>query len=150
MKSKTLDYNFLRSSPKLEGIVQACSKLELSKSDFAFIDQEPKKIRSKASGYGMGTNMFGSNNNEMDDDVPYLIVFMLGGIAHNEISAIEKLQTEKGLDHRVVVGSTSILTASDYINNLKELSVPSKPNVEVSLEDPRSIHMDSVELKVMK
>lgn len=151
MKSKSIDYNFLRSSPKLEGIVESCSKLELSKSDFAFIDQEPKKIHSfKSKGYAMGGNMFGTNDNDGDDESPYLILFVIGGIAHNEIASIEKLQQEKKVDHKIVIGSTNILTATEYIKQLKDLSSPSPPTLEISISDSRSVNVNSVELKVMK
>lgn len=142
-KSKSLDYRFLRSSPKLENIVEGCSKMELNRSEFPFME-EPKNNSSQKKYYG-GGNMFGGTNEHDDEDLPNLIVFMLGGIAHNEISALERLYQEKRINHNIIIGATSILTANDFIKQLGELNSPT----EVSTGE-RKLEVNDIELGIMK
>lgn len=121
MKSKSIEYNFLRSSPKLEGIVELCSSYELNRSEYPFVE-EPKKLPVlKSKNYGVSNNMFGGD--EEDEEQPTLFVFMLGGIAHNEMVSLERLQQEKRINHHLVIASTSIITADSYVEQLKELSI---------------------------
>jgi hypothetical protein len=137
MKTKQIEYNFLRSSPKIESIVEAASKGELAKTEFPFVGDEPKKQINKVK----GGNYFGNDSN--DDDSPVLIVFVVGGLAHNEICAMERLQADKKLNHRLVMGSTHIMTASDYVNELNNLSLPSEN------WDGKQVELKSIELVVM-
>ena len=140
MKSKSLDYNFLRSSPKLEGIVESCSKYELSRSEFPFVE-EPKNLPSaKVKNYQINSAFGGDGE---DDELPQLIVFVIGGISHNEICAVERLSQEKRINHHLIIGSTSILTASQYIEQLKDLSIPNEGGHD---EGTKNIEMSDIEL----
>lgn len=142
MKSKSLDYNFLRSSPKIEGIVESCSKYELSRSDFPFVE-EPKNLPNvKVKNYQVSSNLFGGGDGE-EDEQPYLIVFVLGGLSHNEICSLERLSSEKRVNHHLVLGSTSIITANQYLEQLKQLSLPSE-----SLE--KNLDLTDIELGTKK
>jgi hypothetical protein len=145
MKSKSLDYNFLRSSPKIEGIVESCSKYELSRSDFPFVE-EPKNLPNvKSKNYQMNTNMFGGDGE--DDELPYLIVFVLGGVSHNEICAMERLAQEKRINHHLIIGSTSIINASDYVDQLKDLTMPTESNSNnLGGGESKNIEMSDIEL----
>lgn len=73
----------------------------------------------------MKTGMF-SDDDDSDDQDPNLIVFMLGGLAHNEICSLERLKEEKRIGHNIILGSTSILTAESYIKVLQELPKPTE------------------------
>jgi hypothetical protein len=137
-KSKQIEYNFLRSSPKIESLVEACSKGELSKTEFAFIGDEPKKQTNLKV---KGGNLFGGDSN--DEDLPPLIVFVVGGLAHNEICALEKLQGEKKLSHNLVMGSTHIMNAKDYVNELNDLILPSENY------DGKHVELKSIELVII-
>jgi hypothetical protein len=141
MKSKSLEYNFLRSSPKLSNIIESCSKNELSRVDFPFIGEEPRNVTIlKPKNYG--GNMFG-NDNHGDDEMPYLISFTLGGLAHNEISTMEKLYQDKKLHHQLILGSTSIITATNYLDALRELPL------EVEKKEGKKLELKSIELQIM-
>jgi hypothetical protein len=125
MKSKSLEYNFLRSSPKLENIVELCSKYELPRPEFPFVE-EPKNLPNvKVKNYQISTNIFGAGDGD-DEEKPYLIVFVVGGIAHNELCAMERLAPEKRMNHHLVIGSTTIMTANQYLDQLKDLCLPSE------------------------
>jgi hypothetical protein len=142
MKTKSLEYTVLRSAPKIEGVVESCSKMELSTTDFPFIDPPKNMGGYKPKNYG--GNMFGGD--QEDDDSPYLIVFMLGGLAHNEICALERLSLEKRIAHSLVLGSTSITTANDFVFQLSDLSAPQ----DVSSDNIKKVDLTDIELGMMK
>lgn len=125
-KTAVLKYNkLLRSTCKMVSLVLGCSGNKLG-SEFSFI-QEPvifpkrsvkKKIVSKV--------MY----SEPDDDEaliegenePTIFLFVIGGISLNEICALESLnKKEDKMNHRLVLGSTNVLTSKDYIKELGEL-----------------------------
>ncbi len=146
MKSKTVEYDFLRSAPKIEGIVESCSRYVLSKSEFPFVE-EPKSLPSAKKNFSMGNNVFG--NDGEDEDLPNLIVFVLGGLAHNEIAAIERLSTEKRVNHHLVSGSTSILTAEEYIKQLKDLLPPNDPSA-ANFDGTKIVEISDIELGLIR
>ncbi len=147
MKSKSLEYNITRSSPKLEGIVESCSKYELSRSEYPFVE-EPKSLPGKVKNYQISSNLFGSGGDAEDEEQPHLIVFVLGGVSHNEICALERLSQEKRINHHLLIGSTSILTASQYIDQLKELSMPN--DTVGDFDGPKNIELSDIELAVRR
>src|SRR5690606_19259576 len=125
--------------PKIESIIELCSKGDLPKNDFPFIGDEPKKqVALKVK----GGNYFGGN--DADEDTPNLIVFVIGGIGHNEICSMERLQVEKKIAHNLVIGSTSIMTAKDYVKNLNDLPLPTE-----SMEN-KNVELKSIELVIME
>lgn len=149
MKSKTVEYQYLRSAPKLEGIVESCSKFILSRTEFPF-ENEPKtipnhrlKFQNKIQDIGFGSN------EEEDEDLPYLIVFVLGGIAHNEIAAIEALSRERRVNHHLIIGGTSILTAEEYLKQLQDLSPPSDPSSS-NFDGGKSVDISDIELGLIR
>ena len=68
-------------------------------------------------------NLFGGNDNNSGDltEMEPLIVFNIGGLSHNEIASLEKLQKNNVVNHRIYIGTTCILNASEYINQLKQI-----------------------------
>ena len=50
-----------------------------------------------------------------------LIIFNIGGLAHNEIASLEKLQNSNVLNHRIYIGSTDIINASEYMKQLRDI-----------------------------
>ena len=50
-----------------------------------------------------------------------LIVFNIGGLAHNEIASLEKLQNSNVINHRIYIGSTCVMNASEYMRQLREI-----------------------------
>ena len=51
-----------------------------------------------------------------------LIVFTIGGLAHNEISSLEKLQNNNTINHRIYIGSTHVMNAKEYMKKLGEIN----------------------------
>ena len=137
---KTYTHKCLRANPILENVVQDCTNYNLSELDYAFIEKPPKTLNLKNS-YGLKSNIFGGGQNDQDDDMPYLIVFVVGGISYNEICHLEALRINKKLNHKLIIGSTNLLTAKEYIRNLSDLKSPES--------DIKSVDLKSIELKIV-
>jgi hypothetical protein len=147
LKKQTIEYKFIRSNPKIEGIVSSCSNMDLSKTEFPFVE-EPKGVSmTKKKNYHVNADIIGGNDDE--EELPYLIVFVIGGIAHNEITALETLYANKALSHHLIVGSTSIINANDYVESIKDLNSPldiTSNNISVD----KSVDFRDIELMVRK
>ena len=122
-KLSQIEYKVLRSSPKIANIVEMCAKYCLNKSEFAFIE-EPKNLIA-VQRYGR-RNIFNKGNiianNDLDEDKPLLILFNVGGIAHNEISAVNNLEKEGKINYKVIIGSTGIYNAEQYMKEITNLN----------------------------
>lgn len=65
---------------------------------------------------------------------------MLGGISHNEICSLEKLAFDKKLNHHLVLGSTSIISAKEFIDQLNNLPGPN--------DNLAGLKLSSIEIKI--
>ena len=119
-KLSQIEYKVLRSSPKIANVVEMCAKYCLNKSEFAFIE-EPKNLVA-VQRYGR-RNLFNKGNiiSDLDDDKPLLILFNVGGLAHNEISAVNNLEKEGNINYKVIIGSTGIYNAEQYMKEITNL-----------------------------
>jgi hypothetical protein len=116
-KNNEMDLVGLRSNPKLETLVENWSNLDLSSAEYPFIE-EPKNLgvyRKKIT-----TSTFFNNNND-DEEKPNFILFNIGGLSHNEISAIEKLTQDKKVTQNLIIGTDMVCTADAYINAIRNL-----------------------------
>jgi len=130
-RTKTITYNFCRSSPKLESVVMQCSMYQLNKNEFLWME-EPKELpKQQSKGLALSAEKYGVERSH--EILPYLIVFVIGGIAHNEISALEKLHQERKLQHDLILGSTSIINANDFIEQLNRLPQPEESRFELKV-----------------
>jgi len=124
-----MDLVGLRSNPKLETLVENWSNLDLSTSEYAFIE-EPKNLgvyRKKIS-----TGVFFNNANS-DEEKPNFILFNIGGLSHNEISAMEKLVQDKKVSQNLIIGTDKIVTANEYVDAIKSLPSQSLDSTEIEL-----------------
>ena len=119
-KLSEIEYNVLRVFPKLQSLVEKSANCDLDLDDFPFIDDcsYPKRKRSKSK------VIFGKIDDSVlnNNDTPEYIIFNVGGISHNEITGINNLVIENKIPFNVIVGSTGIYNAEDYLNELKELN----------------------------
>ncbi len=114
--------------------------MDLNDSEYPYIEKPNKPVVRK-SNIGLKTNMFGADQDE-EDELPYLIIFVIGGICHNEICALENLNQYKKIRSQIVIGSTSIITGNDYFNQLKSLRTKEE-------NPPNEVDLSSIELKFM-
>ena len=120
--SKQMSYSSLRSAPNITVIVEQASNYLLDKDKFPFNNWDKGEMPKFEKKFGT-RNLFGGNENNIADlnEMEPLVVFNIGGLAHNEIASLEKLQKSNVVNHRIYIGSTCIYNASEYINQLKQI-----------------------------
>ena len=120
--SKKMTFSSLRSSPTIAVLAEQCSRYVLDKEKYPFLNWDKSEMPKIDKKYGT-KNIFGGNDNNLTDisELEPLIVFNIGGLSHNEISALEKLQKNNNLNHRIYIGSTCIFNANEYIDQLKNI-----------------------------
>jgi len=73
------------------------------------------KIQKKGGTKGL----FGGKNDDLNenDDFGNLLFFNIGGLSRNEIASIQKLEKNNLVNHKIIIGSTQLYTAKQYIKN---------------------------------
>ena len=122
--SKKITYSSLRSSPNITILAEQASNYLLDKDQFPFRNWDKGDLPKKEKKYGT-KNLFDTSSNKEADlsEMEPLIVFNIGGLAHNEISSLEKLQNSNVINHRIYIGSTDIINASEYMKQLREIDI---------------------------
>ena len=120
--AKQMSYSSLRCAPNISLIVEQASNYLLEKDKFPFRNWDKGEMPKFEKKFGT-RNLFGGNDNNITDlnEMEPLIIFNIGGLSHNEIAALEKLQKNNVVNHKIYIGTTCILTASEYINQLKQI-----------------------------
>jgi len=105
----------LRSTNILEEIIDKCSNEEL---DFPFI-HKPNNF-FKQSKVNILSNL---RNLDIDDEESdcKVVLFIIGGVSINEIVSLENLMKSKGNKFKLIIGSTEILTAEKFIDQLSSM-----------------------------
>ncbi|MCQ2820717.1 MAG: Sec1 family protein [archaeon] len=120
--SESMSFSSLRASPQIETVVEKGSNFALDLNEYPLMnwDKPLPKVEKK---YGT-KNLFAGGNDAADDleDMQQMIFFNIGGIARNEIAALEKLERNNILNHKLCFGSTSILTAKEYMKQIQDMS----------------------------
>ena len=120
-KLSKIEYKVLRSLPKISTIVEGCSRQELNPDEYAFVETPtglPAVKKYTSHNIFLGNR---SENEDDEEDKQNIIVFNIGGIAHNEIASLDNLVKEKKINFKVIIGSTGIYTASQYLKELEDL-----------------------------
>ena len=120
--SKQMSYSSLRSAPNISVIVEQASNYLLDKDKFPFRNWDKGDMPKFEKKFGT-RNLFGGNDNNSGDlsEMEPLIIFNIGGLSHNEIASLEKLQKNNVVNHRIYIGTTCVLNATEYINQLKQI-----------------------------
>lgn len=124
-----IEFNSTRIEPKFASIVEKCSRYELDKGEFNYVQEpvNPPNSRLKPKIFGNEDNQIIPLNND-DENSLSLIVLIIGGISHNEICAIERLAKERKVSHRIILGSTNIINAKEYLSQIKNITASTNIN----------------------
>ena len=96
--------------------IKKAFELSLNEKDFPLINHSKEEIKLSSESFP-------------------LIVFNIGGITYNEIASVQKLRNNK-----IFVGSTSIINANEYINQLKNIEEENNKDIKNDcLEDNDNI-----------
>ena len=120
--AKKVTYSSLRCSPNITVLAEQASNYLLDRNDYPYINRSLDDIPKVEKKFGT-KNLFDTSSNKDADlsELEPLIVFNIGGLAHNEISSLERLQNSNAINHRIYIGSTGIMNASEYMKQLAEI-----------------------------
>ena len=120
--AKKVTYSSLRCSPNITVLAEQASNYLLDRNDYPYINRSLDDIPKVEKKFGT-KNLFDTSSNKDADlsELEPLIVFNIGGLAHNEISSLERLQNSNVINHRIYIGSTGIMNASEYMKQLAEI-----------------------------
>ena len=149
--SKNMNYSSLRSSPNISVIVEQASNYLLDKDKFPFRNWDKGEMPKFEKKFGT-RNLFGGNDNNLTDlaSMEPLIVFNIGGMSHNEIASLEKLQKNNVVNHRIYIGTTCIMNATEYLNQLKQIDRDYTKEIGIDVLDDEMIesshHVNSMNI----
>ena len=120
--AKKVTYSSLRSSPNITILAEQASNYLLERDKFPFKNWDKGDLPKLEKKFGT-KNLFDTNINKEADlsEMEPLIIFNIGGLAHNEIASLEKLQNSNVINHRIYIGSTGIMNASEYMKQLRDM-----------------------------
>ena len=120
--AKKVTYSSLRSSPNITILAEQASNYLLDRNQYPFINWDKGELPKVEKKFGT-KNLFDTNANKEADlsEMEPLIVFNIGALAHNEISSLERLQNSNVINHRIYIGSTDVMNASEYMKHLREI-----------------------------
>ena len=121
--NEKLSFKTIRNSPQLEILVERASNFALDLDKFPIKNWDRGEFPKVQKKYGT-KNLFGGAV-EIDDDTEdlgTLIMFCIGGLSRNEIAAIDKLTKDNLVNHKIVLGSTSLINANEYMRNLIDIN----------------------------
>lgn len=120
--AKKVTYSTLRSSPNITILAEQASNYLLDRDQYPFLNWDKGDLPKLSKKFGT-KNLFDTSSNKEADlsEMEPLIVFNIGGLAHNEIASLEKLQSSNVINHRIYIGSTCVMNASEYMRQLREI-----------------------------
>ena len=119
--NKKMKYSTLRGAGQFELLIEKASCFQLDLKDFPMdeFNGELPKVNKK---FGM-KNLFSKKKEDEEEKTNFgtLVFFNIGGLCRNEIYALEKLEKNGFLNHNLIIGSTSIFNAKEYMNQLMNI-----------------------------
>ena len=116
-----MKYSTLRGAGQFELLIEKASCFQLDLKDFPMdeFNGELPKVNKK---FGM-KNLFSKKKEDEEEKTNFgtLVFFNIGGLCRNEIYALEKLEKNGFLNHNLIIGSTSIFNAKEYMNQLMNI-----------------------------
>jgi len=126
-RARTIPLALMRYLPVLYSVFQNLVNYQLSEDEFPYIvppadKQEAGKRQAKSARRQTGGNRNWRNNDDQkqEDTRPYFIIFVLGGVTFSEMRSVYEIAEQSKV--QLIIGSTSTLTAKNYIKELADLS----------------------------
>ena len=124
-------YNQEKVKPFLSTLIYNASNYLLDEQQFPFYNYKKDEIKKY-----------------MVENKP-LILFNIGGLSYNEISSIERMQKSNNMSSKFYIGTTCIISASEYINQLRNINNNYEKEIKIDcLEDIEEKDADSIAINV--
>ena len=122
--NETISFKTVRNSPQLEILVERASNFALDLEKYPIKNWDRGEFPKVQKKYGT-KNLFGGGmieNSDDNEDLGTLVLFTIGGLSRNEIAAIDKLSKDNLVNHKIVLGSTALINAADYMQSLIDMN----------------------------
>jgi len=121
-KSQVTEIMYL---PKIAKVALETSQKKLSTAEFPFLGESPigygKSQPTKTKGFLVKKARMELIEKDKDNEMwsqPRIILFVIGGISHQEITALFKLQRDGKINNPLTVGSDCIITPKSFIDSI--------------------------------
>lgn len=141
------DYEILRTSPKVAKLAQLAAENTLDQGNFPYLGEQPDNTNrfghSKITGL---SKMKGKlrrrwqNKKDVGEPQSKLIIFVIGGLSHHEIVALNTMQAEQEIDCMIIQGGNDIMTPKRFLSGMKKMG---KSTVSANL-DGMPVNEDSI------
>lgn len=122
------DYEILKSTPAIVKLAHRVQEDSLDQGVFPYVGEAPENVtkfgHSKITGYSkMKGKLRRRWQNKKDVAAPEnkLLIFVIGGISHHEIVALNKLQEEDEIDCMIIQGGNQVFTPNKFLSQMKDL-----------------------------
>jgi len=126
-RARTIPMALMRYLPYLHSVFQNVVNSQLSEDDFPYIvppadkgdggKRQAKSARRQTG--GAGRNWRNQDEQKQEDNRPYFIIFVLGGVTFSEMRSVYEIAESSKA--QIIVGSTTMLTAESFIKELADL-----------------------------
>ena len=140
IRDKEMSYQIFTFTPKLCSICLKAYRMTLPLDEYPFvagdIPQNYDQKKGKPTGINIKkkvarpmVNFMGEGENIADN--PRIIIFIVGGLSHQEIAHIGNLTNYKHIKCNVILGSTEIITPGRFLEALETIGTPKKTGLEM-------------------
>ena len=134
---------------KLTTLCDMCSKNELPKSLFEFVESPENLIKVEKKKYK--TNYLfdeDDDNNNINTDKSNLILFNVGGISRYEICSIEKGVLNGQFNYNIIMGANTIYNSENFLNEVDEYLKGNDGIIEIKEINDETLDAKDVKIDV--
>ncbi|CAI2361486.1 unnamed protein product [Moneuplotes crassus] len=152
-KLANTDYEILKSTPTITSLAKLASEDSLDVEDFPYIGPQPsngkpgkskKEARLKFKDRNRWRN---KRKKKLSSCENKLIIFIIGGISHHELVALNKLQSDHEVDCTIIPGGNMVFSPKEFIKQLHDLSDDDHvKHAYLEIEENSVVGIDQVEV----
>eukprot|EP00344_Euplotes_crassus_P001665 CAMPEP_0196997416 /NCGR_PEP_ID=MMETSP1380-20130617/3027_1 /TAXON_ID=5936 /ORGANISM="Euplotes crassus, Strain CT5" /LENGTH=394 /DNA_ID=CAMNT_0042413639 /DNA_START=760 /DNA_END=1944 /DNA_ORIENTATION=- len=123
------EYEILKTTPSITKIAKSASEQNLDVGVFPFLGDQPDGTDNFGTAKIEGRSKFkgrarwrGKNKKDASAVENKLIIFVIGGLSHHELVALNKLQNDHEVDCTIVPGGNLIFTPKEFLEQLQDIT----------------------------
>ncbi|CAI2361502.1 unnamed protein product [Moneuplotes crassus] len=123
------EYEILKTTPSITKIAKSASEQNLDVGVFPFLGDQPDGTDNFGTAKIEGRSKFkgrarwrGKNKKDASAVENKLIIFVIGGLSHHELVALNKLQNDHEVDCTIVPGGNLIFTPTEFLEQLQDIT----------------------------
>lgn len=147
------EFEILKTVPTISKLAVLANEGTLDQGMFPFLGDVPETLNrfghSKVNGYskakGKARRRWQHKKDAVSVPEKKLLIFVIGGLSHHEIVALNKLQEDGEIDSMIIQGGNQIFSAKQFVKQMKSLK---KTDVEINDEMEEDSLLDPVQIGV--